>query len=676
MRRYQARLCALRTLGFPVALFLLINHPVPAAVTSDWITDSGGDFSNLANWDNGVPGSADTAVFRRGNKTYTVQITGSKTTNEFHIGTDNVTLQPATMSASFTALSGQSGQDSGLVIGEFDGDTAVLNSSLPSLRFTYAELGASPNSSGTLNLLAGTIFNSSINVGKVGTGTVNISHGAIANAVAANVGDKSGGTGTISITGPGTSWIGNIILTHGSVKIVGGGRFSGTFAMATSAFSPSTTVLVDGPGSTLTTMGKLNISSEIGLSQMTITNGGVVQSGLGGIADSGGASNGVTTVDGIGSAWMIQGDLNVGRFGTGNLTIVNGGVVKDVNGSIGSATQGIGSVTVDGPGSTWASSGALYVGPRTGPPSSFSGRGELDIIRGGTVTTAAGGIIDVTSSAHLDGAGSQWSVGGNLNVNGALSIANGAHVSSANATLDSTLGPAQITISGPGAKLMAQGDMIINSGSLSVSDGGELATGGTFTNYSAVQGNGTITGNVTNYGVLAPVGSPGRLTIAGNLAQGLFDYGTVQIEIGGTQAGVNYDQLVVTGRASLGGTLEVLLTGGFTPALGDAFGIINAANFDSSFSHFLLPKLANGLLWNTSQLSTTGVISVFSGLLGDFNQDGRVNAGDIPVMLAALADLNAYETAHSIGTAICWRSATLTTPAPSRLPTCRACSIS
>ena len=106
------------------------------------------------------------------------------------------------------------------------------------------------------------------------------------------------------------------------------------------AFSPSTTVMVDGSGSTLTTLGKLNVSSETGLSQMAITNGGVVQSGAGGIADSGGTSNGVTTVDGIGSAWIIQGDLKVGRFGSGMLTIANGGLVKNVNGFIGSANSG------------------------------------------------------------------------------------------------------------------------------------------------------------------------------------------------------------------------------------------------------------------------------------------------------------------------------------------------
>jgi hypothetical protein len=89
----------------------------------------------------------------------------------------------------------------------------------------------------------------------------------------------------------------------------------------------------------------------------------------------------------------------------------------------------------------------------------------------------------------------------------------------------------------------------------------------------------------------------------------------------------------------------------FTPALHDTFHIIDAGDFDSEFSNYQLPKIANGLLWNTSQISTSGAISVFSSLAGDFNQDGKVNAGDISAMLSALADLSGYKTSHTFGDA-------------------------
>ena len=82
------------------------------------------------------------------------------------------------------------------MIGEFDGDTAILNSLLPSLRFAYAELGASANSSGTLNLLAGSINSSDFYVGTFGTGVVNVANGTVVSSPA-DLGSKSGGTGTI-----------------------------------------------------------------------------------------------------------------------------------------------------------------------------------------------------------------------------------------------------------------------------------------------------------------------------------------------------------------------------------------------------------------------------------------------------------------------------------------------
>ena len=42
------------------------------AVTTSWNTNSSGNFTTAANWDNGVPDSDDTAVFNRGFVAYEV----------------------------------------------------------------------------------------------------------------------------------------------------------------------------------------------------------------------------------------------------------------------------------------------------------------------------------------------------------------------------------------------------------------------------------------------------------------------------------------------------------------------------------------------------------------------------------------------------------------------------
>src|SRR4051794_15467861 len=52
------------------------------AVTTFWNTVNSGNFSNAANWDNGVPGSSDTAVFREGiGATYAFTFNGTNPLN-------------------------------------------------------------------------------------------------------------------------------------------------------------------------------------------------------------------------------------------------------------------------------------------------------------------------------------------------------------------------------------------------------------------------------------------------------------------------------------------------------------------------------------------------------------------------------------------------------------------
>jgi len=57
------------------------------------------------------------------------------------------------------------------------------------------------------------------------------------------------------------------------------------------------------------------------------------------------------------------------------------------------------------------------------------------------------------------------------------------------------------------------------------------------------------------------------------------------VQIGGTNAGVNYDQLVVTGNTTLNGTLTISLVNGFRPNGGDTFEIIKYASHTGSFDN-------------------------------------------------------------------------------------------
>ena len=80
------------------------------------------------------------------------------------------------------------------------------------------------------------------------------------------------------------------------------------------------------------------------------------------------------------------------------------------------------------------------------------------------------------------------------------------------------------------------------------------------------------------------------------------------------------------GDTSLAGTLDVDLLGGYSPAAGSTFNILDLGTLAGTFDTLDLPALSAGLMWNASQLYITGALSVT--LSGDFNLDGTVDAAD------------------------------------------------
>jgi hypothetical protein len=86
-----------------------------------------------------------------------------------------------------------------------------------------------------------------------------------------------------------------------------------------------------------------------------------------------------------------------------------------------------------------------------------------------------------------------------------------------------------------------------------------------------VKGAGSTTGNVLYTGSYSP-GNSAAAVAAENIA---FDpTSRLVMEIGGPAAGTQYDQLIVTGLASLGGTLQVDFVGGYQPDLARAYELI------------------------------------------------------------------------------------------------------
>jgi T5SS/PEP-CTERM-associated repeat protein/autotransporter-associated beta strand protein len=173
-------------------------------------------------------------------------------------------------------------------------------------------------------------------VGQNGTGMLTIQTGGTLADSFGTVGNLPGGLGTVTVTGAGSNW-----STAGSVVV--GGQGTGT---------------------------------------LTIQDGGALNSGGGSIGLSAG-STGTVTVTGPGSGWIngTNGGLNIGSFGTGALTIANGGKVTNITAvaaNIGNGASGQGSVMVTGVGSAWSNSSGVNVG-------NF-GTGTLTIADAGIVT--------------------------------------------------------------------------------------------------------------------------------------------------------------------------------------------------------------------------------------------------------------------------------------------------
>ena len=160
------------------------------------------------------------------------------------------------------------------------------------------------------------------------------------------------------------------------------------------------------------------------------------------------------------------------------------------------------------------------------------------------------------------------------------------------------------------------GTALVNN-SLNTGGGSVIVNGGTLGGAGEV--GGSLTANVGT--TIAPGTSFGTLTVETNYTQN--PGSTLLIELGGTDKGQTYDVLDVTGTLNAGGTLQVVLDS-FSPAGGNQFDILDFGGITGSFAL----NLPGGVSWDTSQLLTTGILSVMGGQTGDFEGDSDVDGVD------------------------------------------------
>lgn len=289
-------------------------------------------------------------------------------------------------------------------------------------------------------------------------------------------------------------------------------------------------------------------------------------------------------------------------FTLGNLSLGSDGTTGALS-SIGGQRGGGGTLTVSGT-ATMSSFGTTFAGGVTnlnGTTTISSGLTVSGIVTlNATTSLVAGGGITDTGVLNVGSGGTLDLAADGVNVfdggGGKMNVLSGGTVKRSAPGTDGQLGinvanagtvsvdAGRLRVAGPNTLTQTAGVTDVKANELA----GDVSLQG-----GVLKGTGTVTGNVGNSGgTVAPGASPGKLTIAGNYTQGAG--GTLQEEIAGTAPGTQFDQLAVTGNATLDGTLAIA-SGSFVPALTDTFKIITgAATRTGTFAQLTGASFAGG----------------------------------------------------------------------------------
>ncbi len=425
-------------------------------------------------------------------------------------------------------------------------------------------------------------------VGQEGTGTLVVSSGATVTTNPLAIGNGSGGSGTVLVTGPASK------LTVKSGIVVGTTEDAGGLGTLT---------VEDGANvSTSGSYGDISVSGKGRKSNVVVEGSDVHQSALavddfslegfasaqvldGGAATVGGSANmGLTddqsvtalSVAGSGSSLNVADALSIGADGTATVSITDNGAVN----------VGIMPVVGFPPGNLVVSGGVKAV-------STVTINGGRMVVKGSGLIGSGDGSV---STVNVDSGSVFQTVLPSTVAGGTLADATITVAGNSGWLVGVPTAPANLTLSGTNNRLDGAAAM---GAHLFVEDQSDVTA--SLINVSAAAvlgGTGTCVANVVSNGLVEPGGSAsgpavGTLRVAGNyLSNATSD---LQIELGAATSSM----LRVSGIACLGGTLKVDLNG-TQPQLNQQFTVLEATGglsdtFDATPRG---QKLPNGLQWD------------------------------------------------------------------------------
>ncbi|WGD28864.1 autotransporter domain-containing protein [Ancylobacter sp. WKF20] len=463
--------------------------------------------------------------------------------------------------------------------------------------FYAAYIGIADGESGTLTIAPGVTMTT---LGLVGF--ISDPYGGI-------IGQDQGSTGTVIISGTGSTWTDEsdyVIVGQsgtGTLQLSSGGTLNTNNVTIGEYETGNGTVTIDGVGTTWDNLYTTNIGPR-GTGSVTVSGGAVVTNGetlnIGGRgflsrAPAPLSGTGSLTVTGTGTTWYNTGGVNVGRGdeSTGSLTVENGASFQTYDGSI---YAGLGAtITVTGPGTT------MLLGTRnTTPPVDWD---------------AAAGYFSPD-----DGATSVISNGATLN-------ADATYIGGAGTAAVTTL-----TVTGAGTTW--HNWLNIYVGGTGNGDGGygaaTVSDGAVATAYTA--GVGVDAGSVgtlllTGQGTLFQVLS--RDGFSGNFRVGYEGNGTVTVQNGATLTAANL--VHIANEVGSVGVLNIGAAEGEAPvAPGTVLGT-NGVFFGSGDATLVFNHTSTGLTFNNELSGTGGAIRHLAGVT-NFTVDSPDFEGTLDVI--------------------------------------------
>ncbi len=407
------------------------------------------------------------------------------------------------------------------------------------------------------DFLLGSLGGGYMVIGYGGTGQVNLSGGATVSSGSVQLAYASGSAGIITVDGTPNIFGDRSVWTNSGQFTVGGSGFgpgAGTVLLTnggtikslnTFISSGTSTGAVDVNNSTWTNTSLFSVGHGGTLGALTIENHGIVNDLTGAIGYGSGSADTLTGTLGTAvvdnATWNNTGDFHVGFHAGAQLTVVNGGTIKDTNGYIGYGANSVASASFNH--GTWTNSGGLFVG--------LNGDGQLLIGDGSMVTSASavlGRYEHAKGAVALDNA--TWTNTGELVVGhgvtglpgthatGDLVVRNGGKLGSATGQIGYGVGSTGtvevkgVNATGTASTWTVGGDLYIGNngtGTLTIGDGGIVKSPTTFVGTGANAGAG---------GNLNLNGTPGRRGVleTGQIVQ---RQGTIILDGGIVRASAN-----------------------------------------------------------------------------------------------------------------------------------------